>query len=277
MTASDIAAIHLFTQESPFYLELNGTFGGWGDLGPDAVPSFLPYARLLTVAMDKLPRQELIGYRGVYVCIDVMLNGRGVGDVLVWNAATSCSLSPDVLQNAAFLGFDPANQESGDRLVFVIKLKSGVKIEHFSDKGSASAYYMTPAGVFEQNEEEALVGMGACFRIDLITPMANNIIEIQMHEVDRTREVLAEYQQAQGKEPVAIPPPALVPRLAENGETANVDSAGADGEGADGDGADSPGVGVGSHYMQGLISVAVPNNYENIAGAGNVRANDSNV
>jgi hypothetical protein len=230
LTAFEVAVIHLYTQESQIYLELNGALGGWGDLGPDAVPSFLPYARLLTVALRKLPRIELIGYRGVYLSLEAMLNGRGVGDVLVWNATTSCSLSPDVLQNPAFLGFDPDNQEAGDRLVFVIKLKSGVKIEHFSDKGSASEYYMAPAGVFEQNEEEALVEPGACFRIDLITPMANNITEIRMHQVDRTNEILAEYQQAHGKEPLAIPPPALMPRLAETVETdadANVTAAAA--------------------------------------------------
>ena len=150
-----------------------------------------------------------------------MLQGRGVGDVLIWNAITSCSMSPDVLQNAAFLGFDPANQEAGDRLVFVIRLRSGVKIEHFSDKGSASEYYLTPAGVFEQNEEEVLVELGACFRIDSITRMANNITEIQMHEVGRTSEVLEEYKLAQGntRPAVAIPPPGLPPRLASDGAT----------------------------------------------------------
>jgi serine/threonine protein kinase len=133
-----VAAIHLYTQESPVYKYMNGALGGWGKGGTAALSNYIPYIRLLTVAMSKLPKVELTCYRGVTnVPLDIILQGCGVGDTLVSNAVTSCSASPDVLQDPVFLGFDPSNQAFGVRVVFVIQVKTGVRVEHFSDKGKS--------------------------------------------------------------------------------------------------------------------------------------------
>ena len=139
LKAIDVAAIHLYTREGPAYKYMNGALGGWGEGGTAVLASYMPYVRLLTVAMNKLPKVELTGYRGVSgVPLEVVLQGCGVGDILRSNAVTSCSASPDVLQDPAFLGFDPSNQEKGVRIVFVMQVKTGVRVEHFSDKGAFS-------------------------------------------------------------------------------------------------------------------------------------------
>jgi serine/threonine protein kinase len=137
MKAIDVAAIHLYTREGPVYKYMNGALGGWGVDGTTALPSYMPYIRLLTVAMSKLPTVELTCYRGITnVPLETILQGCGVGDVYVSNAVISCSASPDVLQDPVFLGFDPSNQAFGVRIVFVIQVKTGVRVEHFSDKGA---------------------------------------------------------------------------------------------------------------------------------------------
>jgi serine/threonine protein kinase len=136
MNAIDVAVIHLYTREGPVYKYMNGALGGWGKGGTAVLASYMPYVRLLTVAMSKLPEVELTCYRGVTgVPLEVVLQGCGVGGILRSNAVTSCSASPDVLQDPVFLGFDPSNQEFGQRVVFVIQVKTGVRVEHFSDKG----------------------------------------------------------------------------------------------------------------------------------------------
>jgi hypothetical protein len=185
LDAIDFAAFHLYTQESQAYRCVNGALGGWGDGGTAPLSNYMPYIRLLTIAMDKSPKVELTTYRGARnVPLTTLLKGCGVGDVVTWNAFTSSAASPDVLQDELFLGFDPKLRYAGPRTVFVIKLTSGVRIEHFSDHGSASEYYMTPVGVQEDvNEQEVLSAPGTQFHIDAIVKRDNNITEVQMHEV----------------------------------------------------------------------------------------------
>jgi len=53
--------------------------------------------------------------------------------------------------------------------------------------GSACEYYLTPVGEApEQNEQEVLLQPGTPLYIDAIVPRANNIIEVQAHEVTAT-------------------------------------------------------------------------------------------
>ena len=54
MTAEDVAAIHIYLQESPLYGGVNGALGGWGVDGFAALPHYLPYIKLLMIAFDKL-------------------------------------------------------------------------------------------------------------------------------------------------------------------------------------------------------------------------------
>jgi hypothetical protein len=194
LTINDIATIHLYTQETPLYKKMNATLGGWSDdKSPGAVGHYLPFARLLIAAMDKLEPLTVDVYRGVHLPIEIALTGKIVGDILTWGAFTSTSLSPDVLRDPQFLGF---GAKHGKRVVFIIRVRSGVKVQYFSDKGSAAEYFLgaNPKGEvakskddgnvsYAKNEEEVMLKPGTEFKIIAIVPRAFGITEVQMEEV----------------------------------------------------------------------------------------------
>jgi hypothetical protein len=182
LTEEDVATIHFYTQECRLYICLNGALGGWGDGGVQALPHYLPFAKLLISVLDKLPAVQAEVYRGVRgVPLDVLLNGCGVNDVLIWRAFTSVTLSSDVLRDPTFLG---VGAEHGERVVFVILTISGVWIQAFSAKGKPIHEYLQPAGTqAEQDEQELLLKPGSAFVITSITPMANYITEVRMTEI----------------------------------------------------------------------------------------------
>ena len=65
LTEEDVATIHFYTQECRLYICLNGALGGWGDGGVQALPHYLPFAKLLISVLDKLPAVQAEVYRGV--------------------------------------------------------------------------------------------------------------------------------------------------------------------------------------------------------------------
>eukprot|EP00729_Bicosta_minor_P007791 gene7791-8950_t len=195
----DVAAIHFYTQETEFYRAMNGAMGGWGPDGTAPLRHYLPFIRLLTMAMGKLPPVKAAVYRGMKgVTLQELLGGRGPGDELEWNAFTSCSLDSDVLRDKAFLGVDAPTQRPGanpganrgKRFVFKLHVLTGVQIEHFSEKGYASEYYLSPAGGPQlQNEEEVLLWPGTRFKIVGINPTGyDDLTEIEVREVPMSRQ-----------------------------------------------------------------------------------------
>eukprot|EP00729_Bicosta_minor_P019066 gene19066-3863_t len=82
LTAGHAATVHVYTQDTPLYKGLNGALGGWGDGGAAASAHYLPYAKLLTAALKRMPRFEGRLFRGVRLAAAGLLDGAGVGDVI---------------------------------------------------------------------------------------------------------------------------------------------------------------------------------------------------
>ena len=185
LNVDQTAALHFYSQElpeaCPFYSALNGVLGGWGRDGQSPAAHYLPYIQLALSGIKLLPREDgLVVYRGVRgVPLRLLLQGKGIGDTLTWQAFTSTTDDSDVLQDESFLGIGPG---LGERTVFKITTKTGVRIKRFSDFGADCDYYMQPFGAGKQNEEEVLLSPGTSFVIDNIQTYANNITEVTMHE-----------------------------------------------------------------------------------------------
>eukprot|EP00729_Bicosta_minor_P008444 gene8444-8919_t len=191
MTVTDVAAIHFYSQETVFYSKMNGVMGGYGPDGTAPLPQYLPYIRLLTIAMGKLEQISAVGYRAIRnVSINTLLEGKGIGGRIVWPAFTSCTLDPDVLRDPAFLGIG-SSAGHGERIVCKLHISTAVQIEHFSEMGSSADYYLKPGiiiagGDFEQNEKEMLLFPGTTLEIIAITPF-DGVTEIELREVPTTR------------------------------------------------------------------------------------------
>lgn len=165
----DAAVVNSYTQETPLYHGLNGALGGWGEGGRDAIPHYLPYAKLLFRAVRQLTVEpSLTLYRGVIMPASVLLGGSGVGDCITWWSFTSAARSPDVLRDENFLGIGKRGAKRGQRTVFQIRADAGVNIQPYS-------------AISE--EDEVLLLPGARFVIDAINEWAYGVTEVQMHQV----------------------------------------------------------------------------------------------
>jgi hypothetical protein len=150
---------------------------------------YLPYINLLLKALNKLARVDLdqVLYRGVKRPHTEVIGSLKVGDVLVLDAFSSASRSPDVLRCNDFLGVDASQ---GPRTVFQLRVRNGVSIQHLSAFGDFSAKphpqkqeaVVVVAEVEDNNEEEVLVLPGIPFRITSIKACPNKIMEIRMEE-----------------------------------------------------------------------------------------------
>ena len=182
LSRDQIASIHLYTQDSSLYGGLNGALGGWGPGGRTAVAHYTHYIKVALSGLRLLPKVETTVYRGVRdVSLKALLNGQDIHGILTWWAFTSTTGTSDVLRDPTFFGM---GAEHGDRVVFKIQIKTGVRITTFSAMGSNADDYLTPFGVEEPlNEDEILVLPGTRFKIDAINTYTNNVTEIEMHEL----------------------------------------------------------------------------------------------
>lgn len=163
LTAGHAATVHVYTQDTPLYKGLNGALGGWGDGGAAASAHYLPYAKLLTAALKRMPRFEGRLFRGVRLAAAGLLDGAGVGDVIELDSFVSTSTSSDVLLNKTFLGMG----DIGERTVFQYIAFTAVDIQRYS----------------AMNEQEVLLLPGTRVVIDSIQQYANGVTEVQCHEL----------------------------------------------------------------------------------------------
>lgn len=163
LTAGHAATVHVYTQDTPLYKGLNGALGGWGDGGAAASAHYLPYAKLLTAALKRMPRFEGRLFRGVRLAAAGLLDGAVVGDVLELDSFVSTSTSSDVLLDKTFLGMG----DIGERTVFQYIAFTAVDIQRYS----------------AMNEQEVLLLPGTRVRIDSIQQYANGVTEVQCHEL----------------------------------------------------------------------------------------------
>ena len=182
-TATDAATIHVYTQDTPLYVGLNGALGGWGLGGFASIMYYLHYAKLLITACSKLPSFSGRLYRGVRLPPSVVLGGKGVGDILELHAITSTSMTPDVLRDKTFLGIGDAGMlhNNTQRTVFQYAALSAVKIQQFSALGDEAEQQHGAEHVV--NEDEVLFLPGARFRIDSIKTWEFGVVEVQLHQL----------------------------------------------------------------------------------------------
>ena len=159
MSADQAAAIHLYTQESPVYRELNAALRS---RNRNNISAFIPFLKLLLSAVYCLPLHSTHMYRGVKADLSSQYKE---GQEFVWWSFTSCTTKVGVLSNTMFLG------STGDRTRFTIDTFSAVDIGHYS---------AIPA------EEERLIMPGTRFRVESVLDLGNGLREIQLVEVIQT-------------------------------------------------------------------------------------------
>ena len=170
LNADDIAAIYMYTMDTDFFARLNEELGGYNrGKGRKAIEHFLPYTKLLVSALDKLPPVTMTLFRGSTMDYEALLRGGiQVNDQASWNQFTSCSTSPSVLKQDAFLG------EMSAGTVFQVVAVAGVDIEPYS---------AIPT------EKEVLLPAGSKFVLDKISRKTKHgVIEIRMRQLLPERE-----------------------------------------------------------------------------------------
>jgi hypothetical protein len=145
LTADEIGAIHLYTQECPLYHELNALLRGRDRA---KLKPCLPFMRLLVGAMHKLPKHAGRVFRGMtrHLADTAGDDKRGwpldqifpIGKKFVWWAASSTSLSMKTLE--AFAG------KVGRRTVFSISAKHAVDVMAYSAFGDLEKEWVLAPG-----------------------------------------------------------------------------------------------------------------------------------
>jgi hypothetical protein len=192
LTVEEVSAIHIYTQDTPLFNKLNEALRELGAGNTALVPHYLPYTNTLLKALTKLERVsvEKTLYRGIKRDYKDVIGPLLEGDELVWDAFSSTTQSPDVLQNNNFLG---TAATEGRRTVFQLHVRNGVCIQQFSAFGGAAAgqseqqQQLRPQPLADSespDEEEVLVLPCVRLRILSIRECPNDITEIRMEEIE---------------------------------------------------------------------------------------------
>ena len=186
-----IETFYMYTVESPLYKKMNAALGNYtldDDEGDprSKLKHYLPFVKLLAAAIDLLPSVRQIVYRGANQPYEVLLNGKGVGEIITWWGFTSTSEKTRALQTPAFLNAVVTTTPDGTvigvnnlevyanlgpppkKTIFQIHTISGVNIKCFSPL----------------DEDEIILRAGTRFLITSIKLWKHGITEVRMTEVD---------------------------------------------------------------------------------------------
>jgi hypothetical protein len=112
LSADEIAAIHLYTQQCDLYRKLNEALR---DRKRVLIKPFLPYLRLLVQALRQLPScSNKVVFRGVTKDLSDKIRKH---DELVWWGLSSTSTDLETMSNPEFCG------KVGDRTIFNIQVQ----------------------------------------------------------------------------------------------------------------------------------------------------------
>ena len=137
LNVDEIAAIHMYTQETPFYPTLNALLRSQ-DRGP--LTPYLPYLRLFLTALGKLKPAAATVFRGVNVDLSKQyLTGLEV----VWWPISSTTSELDVLNNPMFFDLEQP------RTLFTIQTKHAVDIRLYSAMSKEAELVLLPGACFE--------------------------------------------------------------------------------------------------------------------------------
>ena len=160
LSAEEIGAIHMYTQDTPFYGALNGALR---DKDRERLKPFFAYLKLLLTALHKLPRQRGTVYRGVKLAI-AQLGIYAQGEELLWWGFSSTTTGLPVLENPQFLGQD------GDRTMFHIHLapdSAAVDIRDYS----------------ALEEAEVLLAPGTFLRVEGVANLGGALHMVQLQQL----------------------------------------------------------------------------------------------
>ena len=134
LSQDQVALLHLYTQESPFYSFINGLLR---ERNRECLKHMFPVLKIMLTALSSLPKEPITVYRGVKANL---VSQFPVEKKFVWWSITSTSASLGTLQSPQFLG------RSGERTLFAIKTKSAVKITEYSALGEGEDEWLLPPG-----------------------------------------------------------------------------------------------------------------------------------
>ena len=180
LSAEEIGAIHMYTQDTPFYGALNGALR---DKDRERLKPFFAYLKLLLTALHKLPRQRGTVYRGVKLAI-AQLGIYAQGEELLWWGFSSTTTGLPVLENPQFLGQD------GDRTMFHIHLapdSAAVDIRDYS----------------ALEEAEVLLAPGTFLRVEGVANLAPGLHMVQLQQLPAPP--LVDFARPASPEPAAAP------------------------------------------------------------------------
>jgi len=158
LNKEEIAAIHFYTQESPFYSLLNLRLR---TTERARLKPFFPFLKLILGAIYKLPRFKGMVYRGIKQDVSHKFQK---DQQKVWWGFSSASKNVEVMNSEGFFG------HTGSRTLFAVNSIFGVSIKYYS------AY---------NGEDEVLLPPGTALKVDGIL-MINGVPFISLSELEIT-------------------------------------------------------------------------------------------
>jgi len=137
LTEDELAAIHLYTQETPLYRILNERLRSEKR---QLLTPFFRYMKLLLKGLYKLPSVSTIVYRGVTT--DLSTNFKENQDIIWWGF-TSTSSNIKTLEDATFFG------STGARTMFHVEVVNGVDISQYSANAQEAEIILFPGTFLE--------------------------------------------------------------------------------------------------------------------------------
>jgi len=137
LTVEEIAAIHLYTQETPFYRIVNERLRN--EQRQLLIPFFL-YIKLLLKALYKLPSIKKTIYRGVSKDLPITFQKK---QEFIWWSFTSTTSKIETLKDPTFFGF------KGARIMFHIEIEDGVDISKYSANSIEEEILLLPGTFVE--------------------------------------------------------------------------------------------------------------------------------
>ena len=157
LTLDQIAAIHLYTQQSPIYSVLNAHLR---NRDRNALRPVFPYLKLFLTALYSLPPVSSVNvYRGIKKDLSAMF---GDGTEHQWWAFSSATKKINVLENPEFLG------TTGSRTMLHITTNTAYDISKYSS--------------FE-NEQELILPPGSKLVVEGVFSPAEGLLMVQMRQM----------------------------------------------------------------------------------------------
>ena len=153
----EIAVVHFYTQQTPFYPAINAALRSEDRA---TLKPFFKFLKLAFTAMHKLPPVCGCVFRGVKLPL-AQVGQYEAGAPVLWWGFSSTTARADVLSNPSFLG------DGGDRTMFQIQISNGVNIKAYS------SFHV---------EDEVLLLPGTNMVVESVLPLGNGLNMVQMRE-----------------------------------------------------------------------------------------------